>query len=164
MFRRFGFASQKPSDYAETEPHIDIRQHLNGVMKSEGIIYGPTGRVVSRFVADMEGVWNGNSGQLRESYRFAEGKTDTRAWSIEMSDDGSYKALAEDLIGEARGQLSGMAAQSRYNIRLGPKGGNQVVSVNDWMYLSENGAILNRSQFRKFGIKVGELIATIRPV
>jgi hypothetical protein len=31
------------------------------------------------------------------------------------------------------------------------------------MYLLDNGTVMNRSQFRKFGIKVGELVATIRP-
>ena len=32
------------------------------------------------------------------------------------------------------------------------------------MYLLENGTIMNRSQFRKFGVKVAELVATMRPV
>lgn len=32
-----------------------------------------------------------------------------------------------------------------------------------WMYLSDNGTILNRSQFRKFGIRVAEMVATMRP-
>jgi hypothetical protein len=31
------------------------------------------------------------------------------------------------------------------------------------MYLLENGVIMNRSQFRKFGFKVAELVATMRP-
>jgi hypothetical protein len=31
------------------------------------------------------------------------------------------------------------------------------------MYLMPNGTIINRSQFRKFGIKVAELVATMRP-
>jgi hypothetical protein len=31
------------------------------------------------------------------------------------------------------------------------------------MYLTENGTIMNLSQFLKFGIKVAELVATIRP-
>ncbi len=39
-----------------------------------------------------------------------------------------------------------------------------VLDVTDWMYLMENGTIMNRSQFRKFGIKVAELVATMRPV
>ena len=37
------------------------------------------------------------------------------------------------------------------------------LDVTDWMYLMENGTIMNRSEMRKFGIKVAELIATIRP-
>jgi hypothetical protein len=31
------------------------------------------------------------------------------------------------------------------------------------MYLMENGTIMNRSQFTKFGITVAELVATMRP-
>ena len=34
--------------------------------------------------------------------------------------------------------------------------------VTDWMYLVENGTVINRSQFRKFGVKVAELVATMR--
>jgi hypothetical protein len=32
------------------------------------------------------------------------------------------------------------------------------------MYLTPGGAVVNRSQFRKFGIKVAELVATMRRV
>jgi len=35
-------------------------------------------------------------------------------------------------------------------------------SIRYWMYVVENGSIMNRSQFRKFGIKVAELVATMR--
>ncbi|TVR45575.1 MAG: DUF3833 family protein, partial [Rhodobacteraceae bacterium] len=34
----------------------------------------------------------------------------------------------------------------------------------DWMYLVDDKTIVNRSQFRKFGIKVAELVATMRRV
>lgn len=164
MLKRLSFAGQTPGDYAETEPHFDLRYHLCGPLKSEGIIYGPTGKVVSQFIADMEGIWNGNSGELRESFRFASGSVDRRVWNIELDADRIYTATAADVVGQAQGKVKGMAAQSLYKIRLGSEAGGHVVSANDWMYLSENGVILNRSQFRKFGIKVGELFATIRPL
>jgi hypothetical protein len=32
------------------------------------------------------------------------------------------------------------------------------------MYLTPGGVIVNRSQFRKFGIRVAELVATMRKV
>jgi len=38
-----------------------------------------------------------------------------------------------------------------------------VLKTVDWMYLTPDGTIVNRSQFRKFGIKVAELVATLRP-
>ena len=41
--------------------------------------------------------------------------------------------------------------------------GGHTLDVTDWLYLAENGAILNRSEMRKFGIKVAELVATMRP-
>jgi hypothetical protein len=41
---------------------FDLRQHLNGPILCEGVIYGPTGRVSSRFVADFDARWDGNKG------------------------------------------------------------------------------------------------------
>ena len=51
----------------------------------------------------------------------------------------------------------------KYKIRLPEDAGGHVLSVVDWMYLVDNGTILNRSQMRKFGVKVAELVATMRP-
>ena len=52
----------------------------------------------------------------------------------------------------------------RYKLRLAEDAGGHVLDVVDWLYLMENGTIVNRSQMRKFGIKVAELVASIRPV
>jgi hypothetical protein len=58
----------------------------------------------------------------------------------------------------------GSAARLTYRIRLTEEAGGHVLSVTDWLYLMDNGTLMNRSQMRKFGITVAELIATIRPV
>ncbi len=50
-----------------------------------------------------------------------------------------------------------------YRIKLPEDSGGHVLDTTDWMYLTGNGTIINRSQFRKFGIKVAELVATMRP-
>ena len=59
--------------------------------------------------------------------------------------------------------MSGATLRMRYRIRLPESGGGWEMDVTDWLYLAEDGVILNRSQFRRFGIKVAELVATIRP-
>jgi hypothetical protein len=62
------------------------------------------------------------------------------------------------------GKQSGSGVKLSYRIKLPESSGGHVLDAVDWMYLVENGTIMNRSQFRKFGIKVAELVATMRPV
>ena len=57
----------------------------------------------------------------------------------------------------------GYAVLLNYRIKLSEEAGGHVLDTTDWMYLMQNGSIMNRSQFRKFGIKVAELVATMRP-
>ncbi|MEL6550539.1 MAG: DUF3833 domain-containing protein [Pseudomonadota bacterium] len=160
---RWSFIAQKPQDYATKGPQFDIRQHLQGPILCEGVIYGPTGRVTSRFVADFDAQWEGNTGVMKETFRYDSGEVQDREWRLTLGNDGSIKADADDLVGQGSGRQEGNAVQLNYNIRLPEKSGGHVLSTTDWMYLVENGTIMNRSQFRKFGIKVAELVATMRP-
>jgi len=57
----------------------------------------------------------------------------------------------------------GAGVMLRYRLRLPEASGGHVLDVTDWMYLMQNGTIINRSQFRKFGVTVAELVATMRP-
>ena len=65
--------------------------------------------------------------------------------------------------GTGTGTVAGSAVQLLYRLRLPAAAGGHVLDVNDWMYLTPNGTLMNRSQFRKFGFKVAELVATMRP-
>ncbi len=159
-----GFSAQTPQDYAEGSPRFDLREHLNGPIKCDGIIYGPLGRVTSRFSADFDASWDGNRGVMKEHFRYDSGNTQDREWRLELGNDGSVKADADDLVGQGTGMQSGSTVKLNYNIRLPAEAGGHVLGVTDWMYLAPNGVIVNRSQFRKFGIKVAELVATMRRV
>ncbi|MEL7116632.1 MAG: DUF3833 domain-containing protein [Pseudomonadota bacterium] len=160
--RRLTFVAQKPEDYADQGPAFDLRTHLSGPILCEGVIYGPTGRVASRFTADMEGDWQGNVGTLKEHFRYDTGREQDRCWTLALGNDGSIKADAPDIIGTGQGVQSGPSVQLNYKIKLPDEAGGHVLDVTDWMYLVENGTVINRSQFRKFGIKVAELVATMR--
>ena len=63
-----------------------------------------------------------------------------------------------------QGTQLGSTVMLNYTIQLSKDAGGHALQVTDWMYLMENGSIMNRSQFRKFGIKVAELVATMRPM
>ena len=160
-----GFPAQRPEDYADLPGEtLDLRRHLNGPLVCEGVIYGPTGRVSSRFVGDFTAEWQGSRGVMREVFRYDSGATQRREWRLDLGNDGRITAMADDVVGAGRGWQKGPAVQLRYRLRLPQDAGGHVLDTIDWMYLAPNGSIVNRSQFRKFGIKVAELVATIRPV
>ncbi|MGP6088458.1 DUF3833 domain-containing protein [Antarctobacter jejuensis] len=161
--RHFTFTAQRPQDYAGDQgANLDIRTHLNGPLICEGVIYGPTGRVASRFVGEFEAQWSGNQGVMKEHFRYDSGAEQHREWHLTLGNDGRIRATAADVVGEGQGQQSGPSVQLRYRIRLPEDSGGHVLDTTDWMYLTPNGTIVNRSQFRKFGIKVAELVATMR--
>jgi hypothetical protein len=162
--RFIGFRSQSPQNFAGMAPQFDLRQHLSGPILCEGVIYGPTGRVTSRFVADMVGTWDGNVGTLRETFRYDSGAVQERCWTLSLGNDGRIRAEAPDVVGTGQGVVEGPSVEMKYNIRLDASAGGHVLAVTDWMYLMENGTIMNRSQFTKFGITVAELVATMRRV
>ena len=161
--RFWSFRAQTPSDYADSGPAFDLREHLKGPILCEGVIYGPTGRVTSRFVADMEAHWEGNVGRMTERFRYDSGAVQDREWQLTLGNDGSIRAEAPDVIGVGHGMQKGPGVQLNYRIKLPKDSGGHELETTDWMYLIENGTIINRSQFRKFGFKVAELVATMRP-
>lgn len=158
-----GFRGQTAEDYDEEELKFDIREILSGPLVCEGVIYGPFGRVMSRFVAELEGEWSDGKGRLTERFRYQSGEVQEREWMLSVGEQGRITAEADDVVGTGRGRQVGSVVNLNYTIRLLDTAGGHVLKVNDWMYLIENGTIINRSQFRKFGILVAELVATIRP-
>jgi hypothetical protein len=160
----FGFQAQKPKHYSGQGPRFDLRTHLSGPILCEGVIYGPLGQVTSRFVADIVGKWDGNRGVLTEKFRYDSGVVQHREWRLSIGNDGTLNAEADDVEGTGTGTVEGPTVQMLYNLRLPADAGGHVLQVTDWMYLTENGTIMNRSQFTKFGIKVAELVATMRRV
>jgi hypothetical protein len=162
--RRFAhFYAQTPEDYDDVDPVFDLQKHLNGEMVCEGVIFGPFGRVTSTFVADFHITWDGNKGVMAETFRYHDGSTQDRCWHITLEDRGRFSAEADDVPGGGLGRLAGPSVQMLYQIRLPVTSGGHVLHTVDWMYLTPDGSIMNRSQFRKFGFKVAELVATIRP-
>jgi hypothetical protein len=156
--------AQKPNDYANEGNPFDIRNELNGPILCEGVIYGPLGRVNARFVADMNAEWKGNIGRMTEKFRYDTGGTLDREWTLAVKNDGTFDANAPDIIGTGFGEQNGSGVKLTYTLKLPDESGGHILNVTDWMYLMENGTIINRSQMRKFGIKVGELVATMRKV
>jgi hypothetical protein len=157
------FRSQSPEDYAGIGPDFILKKHLSGRILSEGLIYGPNGKMTNSFVAEMRGEWNGDTGTLNENFTYTNGRKQQRKWHLTIGPNNTFTATADDIVGTAQGVVSGSTVMLTYKIVLPEEAGGHTLSATDWMYLTETGVIMNKSELRKFGIKVAELIATMRP-
>lgn len=156
------FMGQSANDYAEDHPPFDMRKHLDGPMTCDGVIFGPLGRVTSTFEADFDVSWLGNICTMKEEFRYNDGSTQIREWRIELDGGGGFEAFADDVPGKGTGEISGSAVLFNYPIKLPEASGGHILNAFDCMFLTKNGTVVNRSQFRKFGFRVAELVATIK--
>ena len=157
------FRAQNPADYAGTDPAFSLKTHLSGEILSEGMIYGPNGKMTNRFTAKMFGEWDGNTGTLSEEFTYSNGRKQSRKWFLKIGTGNTFTATADDIVGEARGVVSGATVKMEYQIVLPQEAGGHTLTATDWLYLTGSGVILNKSELRKFGFKVAELVATMRP-
>ncbi|MBY6058921.1 DUF3833 family protein [Leisingera daeponensis] len=160
----FSFRAQAPEDYSGTGPDFVLTKHLSGEILSEGVIFGPDGRMSNSFTARMVGDWNGDTGTLSEEFTYSNGTSQSRKWHLRLGPGNSFTATADDIVGEAQGTVSGSTVRLSYEIILPERSGGHRLTATDWLYLTEDGVIMNRAEMRKFGVKVAELVATMRPV
>ena len=146
-----------PQDDAAETPRRDQRTYFNGPLTAHGVFTDRSGKVVRRFVVQLRGTWNGNSGVLEEDFKYSDGKVERRVWRIEDLGSGRYRGRADDVVGEAIGQAAGNALNWRYTLALPVDGRVFEVQFDDWMYLMDERVMLNKAVMSKFGVTLGEV-------
>ncbi len=146
-----------PQDYAAETPRLDLRTYFNGPLTAHGVFTDRSGKVVRRFVVQLRGTWNGNSGVLEEDFKYSDGKVERRVWRIEDLGSGRYRGRADDVVGEAIGQAAGNALNWRYTLALPVDGRVFEVQFDDWMFLMDERVMLNKAVMSKFGVTLGEV-------
>lgn len=143
--------------YKDTTPRVDIKEYFNGPIKAWGIVQDWRGRVVRRFDITLVGEWNGDVGTLTEHFEYYDGEKQQRVWTIKKIADGSYEGTASDIIDKAIGKSEGSAVRWNYVMDLPVKDTTYHIRFDDWMWLMNDGVLINRSYLKKFGITVSEL-------
>ncbi len=145
------------SDYAGREPRLDLQTYFDGPLVAWGIVQDRKGEVTRSFRVDMVGRWDGNEGVLEEDFVWSDGSTERRVWNFRKLDENRYIGTAGDVVGEAEGEARGNALRWRYTLALPWNDGTINVYLDDWMWLIQDDILVNRSEIRKFGFRVGEV-------
>ncbi len=157
-----GCAAPGVEAYRDQRPVLDLRQYFDGEIEAQGMFQNRSGEVVRRFTVAIKGSWQGNVGTLEEDFFYSDGTTDRRVWTITRIDEHNYIGTADDVIGEATGKAYGNALRWRYVLALDVDGKTYKVDFDDWMYLIDEKIMLNRSEMRKFGFRLGEVTLAFR--
>lgn len=154
----------KLEDYATELPKVDVKEYFTGPIKAWGLIQGRNGKVLARFDVEMVGSWDGDSGTLEEFFNYYDGREQKRVWKINKIDSDRYTGRADDIIGTASGEQSGNAVRWSYDMDLEVGGRTYKIRFDDWMWLMNDGILINRSYLKKFGITVAELTLFMQKV
>ncbi len=152
-----GCGSINANKYRNEGPEFSLRDYFEGSIKAWGIVQDRSGNVIQRFDIDLVGSWDGNVGTLEEDFVFYSGKKERRVWIITDLGNGQYKGEAGDIVGTAKGSTVGNSGNWSYQMDIGVAGSSYRLIFDDWMWLMNDGVLMNRSYMKKFGITVGEI-------
>lgn len=157
-----GCAAPQVEDYASERPALDLRSYFNGTIDGYGIFTDRGGKVVRRFTVVMQCSWSGDQGVLDEDFTYSDGTKEKRVWRITQLPDGRYRGLAGDIVGEASGVARGNTLRWSYTLALPVDGRVIDVYMDDWMVLISDTVMLNKTEMRKFGLRLGEVTLAFR--
>ncbi len=155
-----GCASTGVEQYRTEQPTLDIKNYLNGTLDAWGMFQGRSGEVKKRFHVVIDAKWTGDTGVLDENFKWSDGTTSRRVWTLTKQADGSFRGRADDVVGEAIGEVSGNALRWRYVLALPVDGKVYNVDFDDWMFLMDDKVMMNRSYMSKWGFNLGEVTLT----
>ncbi|MFC4352703.1 DUF3833 domain-containing protein [Fodinicurvata halophila] len=151
-----GCSSMKPEDFENKEPRLVLEEYFLGETRAWGIFEDRFGNLRREFTVDVEGSWDGDTLVLDERFHYADGEKDRRVWRLEKIDDHRWEGTADDVQGTGVAEVYGNALNLRYTLALEIGGRIWNVDFDDWMFLMDDGVIINRARVSKLGIELGQ--------
>lgn len=146
-------------EYKNQTPKLDLFEYFKGNTKAWGQFQDRSGKVVRRFVVDIDGTVDEalQTLTLHEKFVYDDGELQTRIWVIKQLAPGVFSGTAGDVVGEAQGKSSGNALNWSYTLDLPYKGSSIHVKFDDWMFLHSDTTMINRASVTKWGFEVGQV-------
>ncbi|CAG9171237.1 DUF3833 domain-containing protein [Cupriavidus respiraculi] len=148
--------------YADQQPPLDVPAFFRGKTEAWGMFQKRGGEIVKRFHVDLLGREQDGAFVLEEDFRFSDGTTQRRTWTLTRAPGGGWRGTAPDVVGEATGETAGNVLRWRYTLQLPVDGRTYDVRFDDWMVLIDERTMINRASVTKFGVEVGQVTLFFR--
>lgn len=148
--------------YRKETPALDLPTFFTGRVDAWGMFQKRNGEVIKRFHVVIQGSRQGEKLILDEDFSYSDGSKQKRVWTLTPDGSGRWKGRADDVVGEAVGEVAGNALRWRYVLSLPVDGKVYEVNFDDWMYLLDENTMANRSFMTKFGFELGQVTLFFR--
>ncbi|WP_438997655.1 DUF3833 family protein [Candidatus Puniceispirillum sp.] len=138
--------------------------YFDGQLAAFGMFIDRFGTVQRQFRVTIEGRRTDDGFILDEYFVYDDGALETRQWIVTACDDGLYRGECADVLGHATGRLTDNVLSWRYKFNLPMFGRKVTVLFDDVMALQDGSVMVNRAKVSKWGILLGEVLITFRPV
>lgn len=156
-----GCSPVRVSDYAGRTPQLTPEEFFDGFLTAHGIVKDRSGKVTRYFNAQIRAYWEGAVGTLEEDFVFDDGERQRRVWTLMNRGRGRYIGTANDVVGEAIGEVAGNSMFLHYTLEVPYRDSRINVSIDDRMYLADKETLVNESKMSKLGLQVGEIVLVI---
>ena len=150
----------KLEDYKDKKPILKLEEYFNGKTIARGVFEDRFGNIKKSFKVVIDGSCDGKYLILKEDFIYDDGTKDYREWKLtkDQNNPNHSSGYADGVIGTASGSVSGNAFNWKYGFKL--KVGNSTLNVkfDDWMFLQQDGYLINIAKVKKFGITLGRVI------
>jgi hypothetical protein len=142
-----------PPGMAASGPAFDPVAFFTGHVTSWGVEENRAGQPVGIVTTDCVGTANGAGGiRMVQVLRIAGKPPQTRIWQLRRTSAGTYSATANDMAGTAAGTVYGRALHWRWTLETSPGDVLKNVTMDQWFYRMDDGAVMIRTHVTKFGI------------
>ena len=116
------------------------------------------GRLTRQFTVAITGTVNSDGSLiLAENFDWSDGEKSQRTWILKPNGRAQLHRRAEDVVNSASGTLYGNVLNWQYVLNLKVDETAWKIAFDDWMFLVDDGLLLNKATMSKFGFKVGEI-------
>ena len=139
-------------------PALDPGAFFTGHERSWGVIEDRGGAPTAVITTDCLGEPEGEDGvHMVQTLTVGRDAPTRREWHLRRTGRNRFEATASDMVGTAHGTTDGRSFHWRWNLAASPGDPLLNVAMHQWMYLMDDGSVVNRTTITKLGVTLAEV-------
>ena len=148
-------APLKPAAFSQSGTPFDPLAFFTGHVTSWGVEENRSGQPIAIVTTDCLGTRTGpDSLRMVQVLHVGDAAPQTRIWQLARSGAATFSATADDMAGSTTGTVAGRAFHWRWVLEPSPGNALKNVTMDQWMYRMDDGAVIVRTNISKVGIRL----------